>query len=271
MIKEENDVNTVEIIDAITALKNKKQKIYTNCFMQFQHLEKENWEAVSSDQSLYLIDQDHGVNRVLFYTVDFEDLNGLLREFLDNNKEYVLEVLSKEASLYQDFLEQAGFRQYKRVMRMSNRDISSLLESDSLLLQYYNPTVGEKAKEKDVKQINQKLWDIFDTRVSHLLTDEEVKESVERGEIYLVKDSTGNIQALLQRVAEPKSFYINQIYNGGDKGLIHAVLLNELRKYYDQGGRYLYAWVEEDNMASRKFHEKFGLTHDGLWDVIYLR
>lgn len=35
------------------------------------------------------------------------------------------------------------------------------------------------------------------------------------------------------------------------------------------GGKYLYAWVEAFNVASVKFHEKYGMKHDGMWSMIY--
>ena len=67
----------------------------------------------------------------------------------------------------------------------------------------------------------------------------------------------------------PKKFYINQIVNKGKREIIHAILLNRLEEYIKAGGKYLYAWVEERNIASVKFHEKYGMKHDGMWSMSY--
>ena len=67
----------------------------------------------------------------------------------------------------------------------------------------------------------------------------------------------------------PKKFYINQVVNQGERKTIHAILLNRLEAYTNAGGKYLYAWVEDKNTASLKFHEKYGMKHDGMWSMIY--
>lgn len=264
-------MDKIEIADAIRKLKKRKEKVFTNNFMQFQKTQDVSWEAALSERSLCLINEDHGVNRVLFYTTDFHDLNILVQDFLDPNEEYVLDIVSKDSQQYCEEMEQMGFRRYKKVMRMSNQDIASVLVSDSPLMEYYTTLNGERAMVSDTKLINGKLWEIFDSRVSHLLTDEELEDHIRNGEVFIHKNEMGEVVAILQRVEEPRSFYINQIYNGGEPRVIHSILLDELKQYHDKGGKYVYAWVEEDNPASIRFHEKYGLRHDSLWDIIYIR
>ena len=67
----------------------------------------------------------------------------------------------------------------------------------------------------------------------------------------------------------PKKFYINQIINKTGKEVIHAMLLSRLDQYRKSGGKYLYSWVEEANIASLKFHNKYGMEHDGMWNLVY--
>ena len=47
------------------------------------------------------------------------------------------------------------------------------------------------------------------------------------------------------------------------------MMLNRLKKYSETGGRYIYAWIDEKNIASIKFHKKYGMEPDGIWDIIY--
>ena len=44
----------------------------------------------------------------------------------------------------------------------------------------------------------------------------------------------------------------------------------KIYEYIESGGKYMYAWVEENNIASLKFHQKYGMRHDGMWDLIYM-
>lgn len=54
---------------------------------------------------------------------------------------------------------------------------------------------------------------------------------------------------MLQAEVMTKKFYINQVANKSEKHVIHAILLDRLEKYAEKGGKYLYAWVEEKNIA----------------------
>lgn len=261
-------MNTIEIIGNIRQLKNTGKKMFSNCFMQFQKYNEEEWDAVTTKSSLCIVNRDHAVNRIWFYTIDFDDLGEIIKNQLSLETEYVIDILSKDVSLYQKELEKWGFSQFTRMMRISNRDVSPIIKKDSALMKYYNPDIGENAKLDDAEEINKKLWEIFDSRISYLQNLDELKESIKRKEVCIYKTGSG-IEAILQRIIEPKSFYINQIYNGTEKQVIHAMLLNELKRYCESGGKYAYAWVEECNSASRRFHGKYGLEHDGLWNIVY--
>lgn len=264
-------MKTEEILEKITQLKHMRIKLYSNCFIQFSAYMKRNWNARASQKSCFILNEDHGVNRIWFYTVDFQDLGILMRSSLKQEEEYVIDILAKDAELYKSDMEELGFGEFARMMRMSNGDVSSVIKNDSTLMKYYNPAIGIKATPNDAEEINQKLWKVFDSRISHLQTLDELMKSICREELYIQRTDEGNIGAILQRIAEPKSFYINQIYNGMEKEVIHSILLGELKKYCGNGGRYVYAWVEEKNKASVRFHKKYGLESDGLWNVIYIK
>ena len=133
---------------------------------------------------------------------------------------------------------------------------------------YFDKSVGRLAEPGDAPLIYDLLWKIFDTDISHLPSIDAVNASIERKEFTLYKGDNGNI-SLLQADIKPRSFYINQVYNGNEKRIIHAMLLNRLSEYCSQGGKYAFAWVDENNTASLKFHQKYKMKHDGLWDIVY--
>lgn len=223
-------------------------------------------ELYQSEKSLLISSVDCNVRRLYYYTVDFSSLGSLIP--LLKNQEYVLEFLTRNADEKSAFLKGNGFSLLAQMMRVSTLDCTNAL-SDQAVSQYGDDSIGVYPNLALCSAINEKLHEIFDSRVSHLLSDDGLKKAIENGEITIHQDSAGNVDAILQVVTQPKRFYINQIFNGAEKKVIHAMLQKRLRDYVNQGGKYAYAWVEKNNIASVKFHEKYGMKFDGLWNMVY--
>ena len=213
-----------------------------------------------SDDSFILTAEDHGVNRIYFFVKQIDALGSLYNQL--NKGTYYIEYMSKRP---EEFVPERAVA-VARLMRMVNKDCRSVLD-DQKLAAYRNDSVGEYADAADVHEINCLLWDTFKTEVSHLLYDEELAEIIKEKKIIIHKDK--QIDALLQIDVMPKKFYINQVINRADKSVIHAMLLSELNNYVQNGGQYLYSWVEENNIASMKFHQKYGMSPDGMWNIVY--
>lgn len=204
--------------------------------------------------------EDHGVQRLTYFTKSQDSLNELLKQ-IDSGHWY-LEFMTKNP---EEFIP-AGFSLKAKLMRLANPDCRSVFEKDSPVLQYRDSAIVESAQTKDAAEINRILWDTFQTEISHLLTDEEVTDNIRQ---FTIHRENSMIDAVLQADVMPKKYYINQIVNRGEKKNIHAMLLNGLEEYIAQGGKYLYAWVEDKNIASQKFHQKYGMIHDGMWNMLY--
>ena len=204
--------------------------------------------------------EDHGVQRLTYFVKDWKSLDELIEQI--DYGTYYLEFMTKKPD---EYVPQKAER-IAALMRLANPDCISVFEAGFSVLQYRDPAIGEIAKEKDAEEINRILWDTFRTEISHLLTDEEVRESIDQ---FSIHREGKEIDALLQADVMPKKFYINQIINQGEKKNIHAMLLNRLEDYINNGGKYLCAWVEESNIASQKFHAKYGMKHDGMWNMVY--
>lgn len=179
---------------------------------------------------------------------------------------YFLEFMTKNPGEYK--LEKTHLT--ASMMRLANPNCHNVFDVDSQVLQYKGAVEIETAKEQDAEEINSILWSLFYTEISHLLSNDELREKIKDGLITVHRNADDNhIDALLQAEVMPKKFYINQIVNKGKREIIHAILLNRLEEYIKAGGKYLYAWVEERNIASVKFHEKYGMKHDGMWSMSY--
>lgn len=258
---EENQVKSV--IENIRKLGRVKSNIYSEeayCDVeQFAYNEK----------AAVLIRNDHGAERLYFCYVDEQSFIDMLGcESAPDYSDAVIEFMTRDPEEFSELLKQIGFAPIARMMRMSARDISQSLNNKKQE-PYYNDTVGVVPAVSDAEEINAILWKTFDTRISHLQSDEEIAESIRRQEFTVHKNDEGRIDALIQAQVQPKKFYINQVVNTADKSVIHAMLQSRLKKYTDEGGKYVFAWVDRDNIASVKFHEKYQIKHDGMWNMVY--
>lgn len=224
-------------------------------------------ETYTTEKAILISCSDNGIKRLYFYATDISSLTELFSSLKQG--EYTLEMLTRNPGEKKDFLTQNGFTLLAQMMRMSTRDSSYFLTNSSLL-QYTDDNIGLIPNINLAPAINRQLRNIFDARISHLQSDNELTQAIERGEIDIHQTQDNSIDAILQVVVKPQNFYINQIFNGAEKKIIHAMLQKRLKNYINQGGKYAYAWVEKDNIASVKFHEKYGLRPDGLWNMVYL-
>lgn len=239
----------------------KLQRYLTNCYSMDV---VENCQQVFSQGDEFIFSyEDHGIQRLIFFVKDWERVDRLLLE-LDNGN-YFLEFMTKNPDEYVP--EKSS--QVAAMMRLSNTDCRNVFEPGSPVIKYKDAVTVETAKKQDAEEINKILWSTFNTEISHLLSDEELKEKIRAGQISIHRNTDNHIDALLQADVMPKKFYINQIINKGSREVIHALLLNRLAEYAETGGKYLYAWIEDKNTASIKFHKKYGMRHDGMWNMIY--
>ena len=255
-----------DIISKITLLKANKEKIFTNSTIFFQKYPCKDWNVLESEKSLIVVISEQGIRRIIFYTLDFKDLKKIIQNIKGN---IVIEVVSKNRENMRREIEKLGFEQLTTQIRVSSKDISNVFSLNSPMMKYYNNSIGITAVNSDMEQINKILWNTFDTRSSHLKSKNELIEQIEKGEFYIYKDANHKIEMLIQYIASPKSFYFNQVINNGDKEKFHALTLNLLKRYYEQGGKYAYAWVNEGNIASFKYFKKYTLVEDGVYNSIY--
>ena len=204
--------------------------------------------------------EDHGIERITFFANGWHNIDSLLR--LVDHDECYIEFMTKDPKEY--IPAEAAIT--ARMMRLANPDCRTIFSDPATILQYKDPMIGEKADPTQVRQINEILWSTFQTEISHLMYDDEVASLIDQ---FTIHRQGEQIDAILQAEVLPKKFYINQVINQGEKKNIHAMLLNRLEEYINNGGKYLYAWVEDKNTASQKFHAKYGMKHDGMWNMVY--
>ena len=219
------------------------------------------WEYSLSFAFSYL---DHGLHRLIYFAADKDALAGLIRQ-VPRGKFY-LEFLTNDCSEFSKEL--SGETLIYRMKRLANKDCSGVF-SDSKILQYENDNTGIYPDVTEAHEINEVLWNVFSEENGHLFYDDEIEAAIRERQITIHRNDHGNIDSILKVVIKPKKFYVNYVYNGGLRKNIHAMMISRLKEYYKTGGRYIYSWVADDNIASLKWHGKYGMEHDGIWDMIY--
>ncbi len=262
--------NTIK--EKLAALKNTGKRLYTNNYTNSAlEAAEELWE--SKEGILFSYD-DHGVKRLVYNVADFKELKTLLQQIEGSG--YILEFLSRDKDENRGLLEQSGCSILARMKRVSNPDCRFVF-TDSPIMAYADLNLGREAFVEEAQEINQTLWSVFDTRVSHLSSDEELQHAIRNGQISIYRGENGTIDAIMQTVVHPRKFYFNHAYNKADKSVIHAMILKRMRTYVEAGGKYVYAWVEEKNIASFKFNgnKKMKMIEIGgssvyqfVWDYI---
>lgn len=239
-----------------------RRKRYINNLYSMDVIERINGVWSIGDEFTFSY-SDHGINRIVFFASDWRSVNKLIKK-VNIDRPY-LEFLAKDPK---QFVPQNGIR-VASMKRMANMNCKSVFEVDSPVLKYINASNSYYAEMTDTEEINNIFWNTFNTEISHLLSNEELAQKIMERRVSIHRNESNKIDAVLQVDVMPKKFYINQIVNLTSRDVIHSMLLTQLKIYVSNGGRYLYAWVEDNNIASLKFHEKYGMKHDGMWSLIY--
>lgn len=258
------------LIEKINDLKHQGKKCSTNCYYSFALSDKSDWDVFSTSDSLIILNEEYMSSRVWFYSTDPDDLSHSLKNCFPE-KELVLEIISKSSDLMKNEILNGGFEHLADMRRFSNQKVSDIFTEDSIVSKFENAVLPSAAALSDADDIYKLLWETFDTRISHLPDKKQLCEAVKNGEFTVFRNSASELTALLQVVSTKKSFYINQVINKDDRKIIHSMLTAKLKEYVQNGGEYVYSWIEDTNTASLKFHAKYGLKPDGLCNIVYVR
>ena len=221
---------------------------------------------ISDEHAILLAHNDHGVERLYYYAHSLQDIKYLLTNL--PAKEFVLEYLTKNPDECAVVLHNMGFKCIAKMMRVSAKDFLFKAQ-ESGVSQFFNESIGVFANIKQAHEINSLLWETFDNRISHLLNNEEIEGAIKNREITVHLNEQNNIDAIQFIKIQPKKLYINHSYNKADKSVIHAMLQNRMKEFSKMGGNYVYCWVDCNNIASRKYLGKYGMQHDGMWNMVY--
>lgn len=259
-------------VEKITQLKKQNPKCLTNNFLNYEELkalsQKEETGFLYNQNAAVIFDNDNGVNRVYFNLLSLQTA-GSLKELLDLGnfaKPYIIDCLGKEVFLEElkSTFENNGIKLYAKMNRWRAAKLNGLenfKQTDNML----------PAQIGNIGEIVKLLNDTFDPYVSHLPTEEKLKNLIENTLVFCMKENNKIIAAFCFEKFANESFYVYQIAvdknfrgHGVGKEIVHYAFSNyQNKKIYT-------SWVEHNNISSQNLHKDVGFIKDGLSDYVFI-
>ena len=259
-------------VEKITQLKKQNPKCLTNNFLNYKELkalsQKDETEFLCNQNAAVIFDNDNSVNRVYFNLLSLQKA-GSLKEILDLGnfaKPYIIDCLGKEVFLEElkNAFENNGIKLYTKMNRWRANKLDGLKNiklTDNMM----------PAQIGDSGEIIKLLNNTLDSYVSHLPTEEKLKNLIKNNLVFCIKENNKIIAAFCFEKFANESFYVYQIAvnknfrgHGVGKEIVHYALSNyQNKKIYT-------SWVEHNNISSQKIHKDVGFIKDGLSDYVFI-
>lgn len=263
--------------------RSKKEELYQNYYNNCE-TDHEIF-AVYGENTVVFWNNDEGVFRGYFYSSDREELKILLGALPSG---CIVDYLTKIKDGFLELLEDAGLNLLHEMHRMSAAGLTEedkkRNEENRLAMQevLYKPENVRAATIEDLDILYQKLYEIFDSRESHLPTKEKLKTYIVNKWISLYHEDQKLMGFQIFTVDASGSFYGYQIWNGtGPEGYytlnaysdyLYGKFLKENKISLPKGkAKSSYCWVNVKNRKSKRLIEFWGQKFDGLYDFVFER
>lgn len=261
--------NSIEYIKKeVSNIKKSGNKIITNYFT-FNYNNKI-INIYKDEKSIFFIIEDNMVFRGYFFSTDEDNLSLLLKKV---KEECIVEILTKDEPLkYDNIFLSSGFV-FNSIFKRYSNDNLKLKLNESIPNKLKNlefRKYGKIATLDDVDLLHNKLYETFDHRTSHLPEKDEIANMILNNQIVIEKENNDVVAFLIYKI-EGCKYYVNQIYNSVNSEVIHSILYNSIIDSMKKNVNYAYAWIDENNIRSIKFHEKYGMRFDGLSSISYIK
>ena len=157
------------------------------------------------------------------------------------------------------YWEKQGFKFYKRAGRTVKKLQGELEKSEkSECIQFLKP--------EDAGLVRAYMQEWFDAIADQIPSGEELLKAAEGNQIFAIYESDKQLKGFVYFTEEKN--YVTLMHIGVNPDFrrqgIGSMLLNHLTNLcVQQGKKRVYAWINDDNLASRKMHEQNGYVSDG--------
>lgn len=248
----------------------KQGETITNMFLPVSSLDK---IAQQEDSQLYFNEgvlaftySDNGVNRLCFHLSSLEQAQNLDRLLEKTEKRpLVADCVGREENilLLSEALIQVGFFVYARMSRWHGSSIAHFPELER--------KVFIAAKAKHTESIQRLFMESFDPLISHLPNTEKLQSLIAKDLVFCLEEQK-HVQAVacLERIGK-KGIYLYQYAVSKaywKKNTGSAIFQYALEQF--SACNSFTSWTTDDNAASNRIHEKFGMKRDGLKNIILI-
>lgn len=240
---------------------------YTNFFAQ---AEGDYSVLESRDSLVFWQTGEDDVRRIYFFCFDLDELSRQLSQMEAGS---ILDYIGEcNASLSHAF-QAGGFRQYACFLRLSNKNLAHVFDTDYNPYADYLERFGEEtritsASVEELDTLQRKLYDVFDKRVSHFFSRDRLKELITDNKVLVYKED-GRLLSFLIYTIEGKRFYVAYVYNSAENHIALSMYVKAAKAAIQAGCTYGYSWVDETNETSLRYNRLKQYFPDGMTDKIF--
>lgn len=246
-----------EIKEKIRALKKRLGKIETNFYPGAADDDQEA-DVFENEKALVFIIQEPNRKRAFFAFAEEDSLkdllsripSGTITEYIHKQKENPLEHTFKDSDM-----EQYALYIRSTVCYHSNPFTIPETGRRKLLMEMYDPSFGEYAKEEDITELYQLTKETFDILCDDVFTIDQWKKIVSNRECLLYRENGKIITFYVFRL-EGKKLYSNMIVNKGPANYSYNLERRIGEDMYSKGIRIFYAWYNSQNSKGLKHSNK---------------
>lgn len=265
-----------DILRLQVEMKHKGEYVYSNYYNKYNDL-TEDLDAIICDDAVVFFVSEQYVKRTFFCASDLDSLCRLLEQAPANT---VLDYINKGKmpEEVEKSIINGGYK-LRDIYSRNSRPIPYTPPEESVDKKYvqmlnklYNPTLGEHAKPEDFSMIKQVLLENFDPVNSDVFSDEDLKEAINNGWVWIYKVD-GQICCMYIYQIIGKKRYGAITYNRLSADYLYSIVKNadddSEEKY---GVKQHYFWVNDSNKKIARTLIKEGkFMPDGIKNYIYYK
>lgn len=242
-----------EIKERMRILKKNCGSIQTNFYPGVASDEQEA-EVFENEKALVFIVQEPNRKRAFFAFAEEDSLKDLLlriptgtiTEYIHKQKTNPLEQLFKDSNMEQYAL-------YIRSTLCYCANPFTIPETGrrKMLMEMYDPSCGEYAKEEDAAELYELTKESFDILCDDVFTIDQWKEIIANQECLLYREN-GKITTFYVFRLEGKKLYSNMSVNKGPANYLYNLERRIFEEMYNKGIRIFYAWYNCKNNKALK-------------------
>ncbi len=258
-----------EIFVHIAAMKKngRHRQSYTNFFAQTDG----DYSIVESrDSIVFWQTGEDNVCRIYFFCFDLDELS---RQLSQVENDSILDYIGECSDSLSHAFHAGGFRQYACFLRLSNKNLAHVFDTDynpyaDYLERFAEETRITSASLEELDTLHRKLYDVFDKHSSHLFDRNRLKELIIDNKVLVYKED-GRLLSFLIYTIEGKRFYVAYVYNSAENHIALSMYVKAAKAAIQAGCTYGYSWVDETNETSLRYNRLKQYFPDGMTDKIF--